>query len=79
MTQDKEHAMPEMTGKDITSEEWREYEFGGRTYRIDQPITLYVGNTTHRVVDANGVTHCVPAPGHHSCVLRWKASPAVSF
>jgi hypothetical protein len=71
--------------RDISTEEWREYEFGdGRivyriVYRIENPKTLYVGSTTHRVVDGSGVAHCVPAPGHQGCVLRWKANPPVSF
>lgn len=68
-----------MEAKDLSTEEWREYDFGDRTYRINCPKSLYVGTTTHRVVDAEGVTHCVPAPGINGCVLRWKALPAVSF
>lgn len=68
-----------MEAKDISSEEWREYDFGGRVYRILAPRELYVGTTTHRVVDLAGITHCVPAPGQVGCVLRWKADPAVSF
>lgn len=66
-------------GRDITTEEWREYDYEGRVYRINRPKTLVVGTTTHRVVDQEGVTHCVPAPGHQGCVLRWKANPPVSF
>lgn len=68
--------------KDISTEAWREYEFGGRTYRIDNPKTLYVGNTTHRVVGEDGIVHCVPAPGRYGCVLRWigkDGGPDVSF
>lgn len=64
---------------DISSEEWREYEFGGRTYRINRPSKLYIGSTTHRIVDSDGVTHCCPKPGVGDCVLRWKATPPVSF
>lgn len=67
----------------LTDEEYREYDFGGRLYRIDKPVALYyrVGGSTHRVVDSQGVTHCVPAPTtENACVLRWKASPnPVSF
>lgn len=60
---------------DLTVEEWREYDFGGRVYRIDSPKSLITrpGGTTHRVVDANGIVHCVPAPGVCGCVLRWKS------
>lgn len=57
-----------------TKEIWREYDFGGRVYRIENPVDLYFrpGGETHRVVDSEGVVHCVPAPGIHGCVLRWK-------
>jgi hypothetical protein len=65
--------------KDISTEEWREYDFGNRCYRIEKPLRLYVGNTSHRVVDSDGITHCLPAPGFQGCVLRWKAAPEVSF
>ena len=70
-----------LEAKDISSEEYREYEFGDRVYRIVAPKILYSrpGGTTHRVVDSVGVTHCVPAPGILGCVLRWKATPPVSF
>lgn len=70
--------MNDITPKDISSESWREYEFSGRVYRIENPAALFVGTTTHRIVDANKVTHCVPAPGYHGCV-RWQADPVVSF
>lgn len=59
---------------DLTDEEWREYDFGGRTYRINQPVTLFYKSeaTTHRVLDKAGVVHCVPTVGERGCVLRWK-------
>lgn len=71
----------ELIKRSISDEEWREYDFGGRVYRIDKPVDLYYrdGGTTHRVVTADGVAHCVPAPGVDGCVLRWKANPVVSF
>lgn len=55
-------------------EEWREYDFGGRVYRIDKPVSVEfrTDSTTHRVTDSDGIVHCVPAPGHCDCVLRWK-------
>lgn len=70
-----------MEPKDISSEVWREYDFGGRVYRINLPKALYVrpGGTTHRILDGDGVIHCLPAPGVGDCVLRWKADPPVSF
>jgi hypothetical protein len=58
--------------KDISHEEWREYEHGGQVFRIDSPVALYYreGGTTHRVVDHLGVSHCHPIPGN-GCALRW--------
>lgn len=57
-------------------EEWREYDFSGRVYRIDAPISVQFrdGGSTHRVTDGEGIVHCVPAPGAGGCVLRWKGS-----
>lgn len=55
-------------------EDWREYDFGGRVYRIEAPISVQFrsGGETHRVTDGAGIVHCVPAPGVNGCVLRWK-------
>lgn len=61
-----------MEAKDITKEAWREYDFGGRVYRIEAPHLLWIGSTTHRVLDTAGVVHCCPAPGEKGCVLRWQ-------
>lgn len=61
-----------MDEKDLTKEAWREYDFDGRTYRIELPLSLWIGETTHRVLDNQYVVHCVPAPGEKGCVLRWK-------
>ena len=62
---------------DISHEMWREYDWNGRIYRINNPITLYLrsGGTTHRVVDKDGVAHCVPSVGVLGCVLRWQNPP----
>ncbi len=71
-----------MESKDITTELWREYDFNGRVYRIDNPVEVYIGVSTHRVVDKDKVVHCLPAPGYHACVLRWKnkdSSKPVNF
>lgn len=64
---------PDLIKSDIRDEEYREYDFGGRVYRISQPVALVFrpGGTTHRVVDRYSVVHCVPAPGVNGCVLRW--------
>ena len=58
---------------DLTEELWREYDFGGRVYRIEAPQKLWysAGGSTHRVQDASGVIHCVPVPGKDGCALRW--------
>ncbi len=55
----------------IGDEVWREYTYQGRTVTIFDPQYLYVGKTTHRVVDNEGFVTCVPAPGFHGCALRW--------
>lgn len=67
--------------RDLSTEEWREYDFSGRIYRIEKPKKLYFrcGGETHRVLDETGVIHCLPTPGEKGCVLRWKANPSVSF
>lgn len=71
--------MSEMTVHDLSAEEYREYEWndpavGLRVYRIDAPKELHLreGGTTHRVVDAKGIVHSVPAVGQLGCALRWK-------
>jgi hypothetical protein len=72
--------------KDLSKEAYREYVMpvaGGVTvYRIEAPRSLWVGTTTHRVLDAAGVVHCLPAPGVAGTALRWQpkdASEPVQF
>lgn len=66
---------------DISHEIWREYDFTGggvhRIYRIENPKLLFIreGGSTHRIVDANGVTHLCPGPGFRGCIIRWKNPP----
>lgn len=63
----------------LETEEWREYDSGDRVYRITRPEWLYIGKTTHRVIDSEGVTHCLRGP-EAGVVLRWFApKEAVSF
>lgn len=75
----------ELIEHDISGERWREYQFrevsGDRltVYRILDPVKLFLKKypdgtpgTTHRVLDARGVMHCVPAIGQLGCVLRWE-------
>lgn len=55
---------------DISSEEYRVYTYAdGATYRIEAPVSLYVIGDSHRVVDANGVTH---RPTKGWVGLSWK-------
>lgn len=65
--------MSELKEFDLSDEKWREYDFNGRIYRIDNPKTLFIrqGGTTHRIVDSENLVHCIPAPGTGDCVLRW--------
>lgn len=69
--------MGEIKPRDISHELWRDYRFIGKDktvvrYKIKKPKLLYVGNTTHRIVDSDGVTHILPAPGYHGCAVRFK-------
>lgn len=54
-------------------EAWREYDFDGRVYRIESPVFIEFrhGGSTHRVTDASGIVHIVPAPGVSGCVVRF--------
>lgn len=65
--------MNDLMNYSLTDELYREYDFGGRSYRIDNPQRLYyrVGGSTHRVVDSNDVVHLLPGPGYRGCVIRW--------
>lgn len=63
---------PTSEPKDLTKEAWREYDFTGRVYRIEAPLSLWIGISTHRVLGTDGLVHCLPAPGYCGCVLRWK-------
>lgn len=66
--------MNDLLEKDLSTEQYREYEFTDKVYKIEKPVKLFYRSegTTHRVVDSEGITHCVPAPGVSGCVLRWK-------
>jgi hypothetical protein len=81
--------------KRIDNELWRSYEWivpelsdndshELREYIIVNPRYVYIrsGRFTHRVVDADGISHCVPAPGRYGCVLKWenpKETESVNF
>lgn len=55
---------------DISSERWREYRFlGNETIRIERPLRLNVSESGgHRIFDAEGVSHYIPAGWIH---LQW--------
>jgi hypothetical protein len=56
---------------DISSEEYRVYEFAGKSVRIDSPKLLNVSKSGgHRILDASGISHYVPSGWLH---LFWKA------
>lgn len=64
----------DMTEIDLSGvENWREYDFNGRVYRIDAPqsVMFRSGGSTHRVKDSLGIWHLVPAPGFNGCVIRF--------
>lgn len=79
MGQPKVVAGKELVGPlDLSDEIYREYEVlgTGLVYRISDPKRLYyrIGGSTHRVVDSNGVVHCVAYPASLNgtpVVLRW--------
>ena len=65
-----------MTGPlDISMEKWRSYRFSDNgtlvEFIIDDPVNLWVGETTHRVQDITGQVHCLPTVGVHGCVVTW--------
>ena len=70
--------LPEVDGLrlcDISTEEVRVYEVAGAgEYRIANPVGVYLreGGTTHRVVDSQGICHCIPFPNEGRTVIRWQ-------
>ena len=61
----------DLTLNDISSEDWREYDFGSQAVRIVKPLALNVSKAGgHRVIDAEGVSHYVPKGWIH---LSWKS------
>lgn len=56
---------------DLTKEEWREYDFIGEDYHINNPVTLWITEHSHRVLDKAGVVHWVPFD-KDSSIFRWK-------
>ena len=59
---------------DISDEKFRHVIIEGNTHVIKEPQWLIMrpGGSTHRVVDANGMTHCYVAPESGKSFVRWK-------
>lgn len=58
---------------DISSEEYREYDFGTTKVRLVEPLKLHVSASGgHRVFTADGMSHYVPTGWLH---LTWKVKP----
>ena len=56
------------------AENWREYRYkDGSSYKIYEPCRLYRKDTSHRVVDLQGVVHWVSLEGLLS--IKWYPSP----
>jgi len=59
--------------KDISSEEYRTYDFPDYSITIEKPLKLNVSSSGgHRVLDFEGVSHYIPSGWRH---LEWKGSP----
>jgi hypothetical protein len=71
--------MSELIKHELSNVIWREYEFGDTVYRINNPVALYThsNGTTHRILDAEGIVHIVPAPGINGCIVRYKKKEGV--
>lgn len=55
---------------DISSEQFRVYEFADQSVKVENPLWLSVSKSGgHRLFDANGVSHYVPTGYRH---LYWK-------
>ena len=60
-----------LTLNNISSEDWREYDFGSQSVRVTKPLALNVSKSGgHRIIDAEGVSHYVPKGWIH---LSWKS------
>jgi len=61
----------ELAFEDISSERYREYRFGGGdVVRIEEPLINVSASGGHRIFDAEGVSHYIPAGWIH---LSWVA------
>lgn len=61
---------PALKFESLEDEQFRVYEFDSGTVMIEKPVALNVSASGgHRVLDAEGVSHYIPAGFHH---LYWK-------
>lgn len=62
-----------LSWNDISSEEYRVYNFGNNEVQINKPLKLNVSRSGgHRLFDEQGTSHYIPAGWVH---LYWKARP----
>lgn len=67
--------MADLIERNLEGVLWREYDTGDRVYRIERPVKFWYreGGSTHRVLDAGGIVHIVPA----SAIIRYQKEPGV--
>lgn len=67
---DFKHAT-ELNWTDISSEEYRTYEFADSIIKINGPLMLNISKSGgHRIFDNQGISHYIPSGYRH---LSWKA------
>ena len=58
---------------DISSEDYRTYQFNETLIRIEKPVKLNVSKSGgHRILDSEGISHYIPTGWQH---LSWRGSP----
>lgn len=73
---------PLLLWKDISKEEWRQYDVVSGDYlifqKINNPVAISYTATegAHRIVDSTGVAHYIPTGWIQ---LTWKSDPVVNF
>jgi len=67
-----------MTFKDISSEEYRVYQFADMEVRIEKPqwMNFNIKSGGHRVLDVDGISHYIPTGWRH---LYWKSENGFVF
>jgi len=57
---------------DISSEEWRAYEWAEEEIIINKPQWLAITDSGHRILDGDGISHYIPKGWLH---LSWEGNP----